>query len=205
MCGFLLDASPFLTVSHRASILPPMSRKRLWPSEDEGGKSGVKSRGALRARERSGGTSLGRGEGYRLLVSPSTEWTPRVPLALVLEDELGCWSLRPPARAALGRSQGVAATCSYQEGLDSEDRTIENFLFCRNIHPSQPFTSFSWVLLLMGSTFQGCHGKYSTSLDGCVAWVPPGIYLEKTIHGKQFTRKYLDQQEGAGKGWRNGR
>ena len=45
----------------------------LWPSEDEGGRPRVKSRGALRARERSGGTSPGRGEGYQLLVLPSME------------------------------------------------------------------------------------------------------------------------------------
>lgn len=106
---FLLD------VSSMAGSLP-LAGNSLWPSADEGGRSGVKSRGALRARERSGGTSLGRGEGYRLLVSPSTEWTPRVPLALVLEDELGCWShvpvFPPICQGRSSRNQGAAATFS---------------------------------------------------------------------------------------------
>ena len=84
---FLLD------VSSMAGSLP-LAGNSLWPSADEGGRSGVKSRGALRARERSGGTSPGRGEGYQLLVLPSTEMDTTCASGPGLGGR--AWLLEPP-------------------------------------------------------------------------------------------------------------
>lgn len=91
-----------------------------------------------------------------------------------------CCPPTPPARG--GQAAQGGPPLGQKQGTVPEDRSNGTAPFLQGTPaPLHPLPRLPWVLLLKGSTFEGCGGK-SPTLIGGLGWVLPAS-KERGIHG----------------------